>query len=128
MILDTYKIDSDILRFNRILNESNNQATIELAEKKLEDSLNEEFIECLPLKYTFYSLFPVQFDWMKERIKVYMMSRSLCIEFPESFSKNYHNLLMMFDEYVQDSWTDRVTRINDADIGVKYIIKLVAYG
>ena len=123
--LDAVQLDCAILKFNRILNEADTEREVRMAEAELEETINHEFKAVLPYKYTIYSVIPLDYDWMKERIRVYNMSHSLCIEFPKSFSKEYNLMLKMFTIYVEESWAGRVEIVYEGDYGPKYIIKLV---
>lgn len=123
--LDAVQLDCAILKFNRILNEADTEREVKMAEAELEKEINQEFMQVLPYKYTIYSMIPFDYEWMKEKIKVCNMSHSLCIEFPESFDKEYSLMIKMFTSYVEESWAGRVKIVYEGNRGPRYIIKLV---
>lgn len=124
--LDTFAIDNEILKFNRILNESDTEEEIRVAENMLQEEMNYHFRNDLPYAFSLFKVIPFDFDCMKEKIRVYSISNSLFLEFPRSFDKEYNYKLKIFGRYLEESWPNRVKTIYKDGKGPRYIIKLVS--
>ena len=124
--LDFMNIDSAILSLNRTLNNTDNIIAIEDSIADLEDVLNESFNEFIPLRYYFFKFLPFSTKTIRPPIRVFLLSKSLCIEFPNLVNKKLNKSLFEFEKFLENSWQGRSKITYDGDYGtITYTIRLI---
>lgn len=125
--LDVFAIDDAVLAVNRALIETNDLYKIDKALDRLENLLNNEFEIYLPYKYGVFSKLPIKFRSMKVPVRVYIISNSLCLEFPNTLDKNLNTVLTIFSKYIENCWAHRIQTVYDGETKtITYIIRMVA--